>query len=290
MMIASKPDCLDRLHRVDGGVVELHALPDADRARSRAPRSCACPRRSTRSPPRRSSRSTGYSCRTRWRRCRSSCTPGRSSLACAARTPRPPSSPTARAMAGSEKPIRLASRSAPASPTWCAQHPLADRRCCAPCRGTAYRSASGGDHARIDVAPEQLGDGEDAVVGTDADVVDERLRVLGVELLHVQVVHADLQRADGLEQALLDRAADAHDLAGRLHLGGQVVVRGGELVEREARHFRHHIVQRRLKRWRACWPAGSRRASCPPRSSPTRARSDSRWPWTPAPTSATRGG
>ena len=50
---------LDGLDGVDGGVVELHALADADGAAAQHDDLAAGPRRWTRFPPRRWSRSTG---------------------------------------------------------------------------------------------------------------------------------------------------------------------------------------------------------------------------------------
>ena len=67
-----------------------------------------------------------------------------------------------------------------------------------------------------------------------------------VELRQLQVAHAGLKAPHTLEHALLQRAADAHDLAGRLHLGAQLVAGRGELVEGEAREFRDDVVQGRL--------------------------------------------
>ena len=66
----------------------------------------------------------------------------------------------------------------------------------------------------------------------------------------VDVAHARLQRTNRLQQRLLHRAADRHHLARGLHLRTQLVRGVRELVEREARHLRHHVVQRRLERRR----------------------------------------
>jgi hypothetical protein len=70
----------------------------------------------------------------------------------------------------------------------------------------------------------QLGDGVEPVVGAVADVFQQLLPGPGVELGPCDVAHADLQRAHGLEHALLDGAAHGHDLAGGLHLRGQVLL------------------------------------------------------------------
>ena len=94
---------------------------------------------------------------------------------------------------------------------------------------------------------QQLGDGVDAVVGADFDIVQQVFPAPAVEFWHVQVVHADLQRADALEQALFKGAADAHGFARGLHLSAETVVGVGEFVEGKPGHFGDHIVQRRLE-------------------------------------------
>ena len=58
---------------------------------------------------------------------------------------------------------------------------------------------------------------------------------------------ADLKRAHCLQQAFLKGASDAHHLARRFHLCGKAVAGAGEFVKREAGHFGHNIVKRRLK-------------------------------------------
>ena len=93
----------------------------------------------------------------------------------------------------------------------------------------------------------QLGDGVDAVVGADSDIVQQVFPAPAVEFWHVQVVHANLQRADALEQAFFKGAADAHGFARGLHLSAETVVGIGELVEGKPGHFGDHIVQRRLE-------------------------------------------
>ena len=94
---------------------------------------------------------------------------------------------------------------------------------------------------------QQLGDGVDAVVGADSDIVQQVFPAPAVEFRHVQVVHANLQRADALEQTLFKGAADAHGFACGLHLSAETVVGIGELVEGKPGHFGDHIVQRRLE-------------------------------------------
>ena len=66
----------------------------------------------------------------------------------------------------------------------------------------------------------------------------------------VDVADARLERTHGLEQRLLHRAADRHHLARGLHLRAELVRGVGELVERETRHLRYDVVERRLERGR----------------------------------------
>ncbi len=88
--------------------------------------------------------------------------------------------------------------------------------------------------------------------------LDHRLqphRVRGqqrLERVHAQArrrrADVELQGAQRFLQALLERPPDRHDLAHRAHLGAQAAVGARELLEREARDLRHHVVDRRLER------------------------------------------
>ena len=84
-------------------------------------------------------------------------------------------------------------------------------------------------------ASHRLCDREEVVVAECLEVFEDVLCGHVIELGHVQVVHTDLERTNRLEDAFLEIAADAHDLAGRLHLGAERIGRIRELVEREAR-------------------------------------------------------
>ena len=119
-----------------------------------------------------------------------------------------------------------------------------------------------------------------------------KLLVLGL-LGEESALPAELERADALEERLLERAADGHRLAHRLHLRGERRVGLGKLLEVPARNLHDDVVDRRLEAGR-CQPrdvvrdlvAADSRGPAWRRSW----RSESRWPWTPAPTSATRAG
>ena len=86
------------------------------------------------------------------------------------------------------------------------------------------------------------------IVGTELlNILQQLLHAHIVELGQVQVVCADLQRADTLQQSLLQICADAHNLTGCLHLGAQNVGSGGELIEGKTGQLSDHIVKLRLE-------------------------------------------
>ena len=94
---------------------------------------------------------------------------------------------------------------------------------------------------------EQLGDGKN-IVGTElADVFQHLVHGHIVEFGVIDVVLTAFQRADALQQSLFQIGADAHDLAGGLHLGAQLIGGRSELVEGEPGQLGNHIVQLRLK-------------------------------------------
>ena len=101
----------------------------------------------------------------------------------------------------------------------------------------------------VNACPEtqQLSNGVDTVIGAGSDVFKQFSFGHAVELPMMQVAKTDLQRTHRFQQAFLHGSADAHDLAGRLHLGGKRVVGVCEFVKGKARHFCHHIVQCRLE-------------------------------------------
>ena len=94
---------------------------------------------------------------------------------------------------------------------------------------------------------EQLGNGEDVVGAELADILQHLVHGHIVELGVVDVGRAALQGADALEQGLLQVGADAHDLAGGLHLGAQLVAGGGELIEGEPGQLGDDVVQAGLE-------------------------------------------
>ena len=59
---------------------------------------------------------------------------------------------------------------------------------------------------------------------------------------------ADFERAQPFLERLLERAADRHGFAHRLHLRREPEVGRGKLLEREARHLHHDVVEHRLER------------------------------------------
>ena len=103
------------------------------------------------------------------------------------------------------------------------------------------------DFVHTHIPAQQLGNGEEVVVPEFPDVLQQFFGGLVVKLGQVEVAGADFQGADGLEQALFQVGADAHDFAGGLHLGAQSVGSGGELVEGEPGQLGNHIVQAGLE-------------------------------------------
>ena len=102
-----------------------------------------------------------------------------------------------------------------------------------------------------------------------------------------------LERAHRLLERLLERAADGHHLAHRLHLGGERAVGLGELLEGPARELHHAVVDGGLERGRRLARdvvADLVEACSPPRAWRRSSRWGSRWPWRRARRSATRAG
>ena len=56
-----------------------------------------------------------------------------------------------------------------------------------------------------------------------------------------------LQRTERLHECALKVGADAHNLAGRLHLCGQMTGCGNKFIKRKTRHLYHAVVKGRLK-------------------------------------------
>ena len=98
-----------------------------------------------------------------------------------------------------------------------------------------------------DTVIDQLGDGKDVVGVELCHVLQHLFLAHAVKLGVIDVVHADLQRADALQEGLLQRGADAHDLARGLHLSAKEIGGGGELVEGEAGELGDHVVKTGLK-------------------------------------------
>ena len=102
------------------------------------------------------------------------------------------------------------------------------------------------DAGEVDPQAQELRNRMDAVVGRGGDVLQEFLLGPVVELLLVDVAAAAFQGAHRLEDALLEGASDAHHLARRLHLGAELVGGLAELVEGEAGHLGDHVVDGRF--------------------------------------------
>ena len=93
-------------------------------------------------------------------------------------------------------------------------------------------------------AAQRLKDGEQAVIVAVGEPVAHRAVGQG---LGVQRVEMDLGAAHGLEQRAFKVRADGHDLAGGLHLRAEAAGRADELVKRPLGELHDDVVQRGLK-------------------------------------------
>ena len=98
-----------------------------------------------------------------------------------------------------------------------------------------------------------VADGEDPLgvrtrqAGSDITVGRLILGAPQIFLAATEPEVADFETTQGFLERLLERAADGHRLADRLHLHGQFGVGLGELFEGPARDLGHDVVDRRLK-------------------------------------------
>ncbi len=103
------------------------------------------------------------------------------------------------------------------------------------------------DSLRVATVSQILGNGEDPLVVALVDPA-QQLAIRHVShVLLLQVVGLCLQGPDGFQEGLLKAAANGHDFACGFHLGAQLPVRAGELVEGEPGELRHNVVQRRFE-------------------------------------------
>ena len=111
-----------------------------------------------------------------------------------------------------------------------------------------------GDALDVPAGAERIGHVQQPVGARRAQLVDRAAvsRFLGQRQRQhrIQAVEPGLQAAQRLLQRLLEGAADRHHLADRLHLRGQAIVGGRELLEGEARDLGDHVVDGRLERRR----------------------------------------
>ena len=103
------------------------------------------------------------------------------------------------------------------------------------------------DQRQLDAPADQLGDGVKTVVRSLLDIGEHPIDRPVVEFLMVDMADPRFERAHRLQEALLHRAAHGHHLARRLHLGSELVRSVAELVEREAGDLGNHIVESRFE-------------------------------------------
>ena len=104
------------------------------------------------------------------------------------------------------------------------------------------------DHHQIHIVADELGDGVETIVRTIFNIGKQLVIRPAVKFLVVDVANTRLERAHSLQERLLHRTANGHHLTRRLHLRTELVRGVGELIEGEAGHLRHHVVDRRLER------------------------------------------
>src|SRR5215468_2542262 len=164
---------------------------------------------------------------------------GRTPSACRRFVTSSAASPVSLASRGSEKPMPLSRRSAPAvcgSPFWRISASVSTMpRICARNQGSIRELAwicSSLMPSRIACATLRMPSGVERVfVVALADPLDRDL---------VEAGETGLERAQRLLQRLLEGAADRHDLADRLHRGGEHRFGAGKFLEGEARDFGDH--------------------------------------------------
>ena len=91
-----------------------------------------------------------------------------------------------------------------------------------------------------------LKNGKQTVVIHPAEPLPDGSAVLRI-VFTVQAVQTHFRAADGLHQCHLKAGSDGHDLTGSLHLGAQLAAGVGKLVEGPLGHLHHDVVQRGLK-------------------------------------------
>ena len=97
-----------------------------------------------------------------------------------------------------------------------------------------------------DAPSQKLSDSIHIVISELGDVLHELVAAHAVEFCKMEMAYTGLERSDGLEEALCQSSAYAHDLSGSLHLCSELVGSVRELVERESREFCNYIVKARL--------------------------------------------
>ena len=114
------------------------------------------------------------------------------------------------------------------------------------CKEPAVDPADAEDLVDGRTALQGLKNGEQPVVIHPAEPLPDGGMVLGI-VFAIQAVQAHLRAADGLHQCHLKAGSDGHDLTGSLHLGTQLAAGVGKLVEGPLGHLHHDVVDGRLK-------------------------------------------
>ena len=114
------------------------------------------------------------------------------------------------------------------------------------CKEPAVDAGDAEDLVDGRTALQGLKNGKQTVVIHPAKPLPDGGMVLGI-VFAVQAVQAHLRPPDGLHQRHLKAGGDGHDLAGGLHLGTQLAAGVGKLIEGPLGHLHHDVVDGRLK-------------------------------------------
>ena len=121
-------------------------------------------------------------------------------------------------------------------------------------------SGTGIDCLKVRTKPQKLRNRINPVIGSVFNIGHQFLdglffivrsrfirKIPDIEFRKMNMVFSVLQGADSFQQAFFHGPADAHSLAGGLHLCGKHIGCLCKLVKRKARHFGHNIVQSGFK-------------------------------------------
>ena len=105
-------------------------------------------------------------------------------------------------------------------------------------RDVVYGQLAAAQHLRHD---------EDALIVDEGKLLFQTFIIPVGKAFQIETVHTDLEGTCRLEDGTFKAAVNGHDLARRLHLRAERMIRVDEFVERPARELHHAVVNGRLK-------------------------------------------